>query len=218
MKTILLLAACAAALMGCAGNETAVRASAMRDFGTGQRTYAFASDAALATDVEQGGTVDTAETNGYGAAIARRLAGLGFSAAPVDAARYRIAISHDTRPASVGVDYPHCADGAPCGAATLAPGLQWPGRKAYIHSLTVRFFDRTDGREVYKVSVTKRDRAPDARGDIDDLATSALARLPFAQAETDTTDRVRKTDWKVTLSKSGADAAARVTRIAPLEH
>lgn len=198
MKTILLLAACAAALMGCAGNEAAVRASAIRDFGTGPRTYALQSDAATTSD---------AETKDYASAVERRLAELGFAAAPADAARYRVALSRETRPAAVGVGYTRCADGASCGAAMLPPGFDWPGRKAYIHSLTLRFFDRTDGHEAYKVSATKRDQAPDARHAIDDLVASALARLPFAQAQA---------DWKVTLSKPAADTAVRVTRIAPL--
>jgi hypothetical protein len=207
MKTILLFAACAAALTGCAGNETAVRAHATRDFGTGPRTYALERDAATGTDVE---------TDGYASAIERRLAELGFAAAPRGAARYRLALSQETRPASVGVDYSRCADGAPCGAAVLPPGFEWPGQKAYIHSLTLRFFDRTDGREAYKVSVTKRDGAPDARRDVDDLVASALARMPFALAEGGTGDPEGKTDWKVTLRKPGGDAAARVMRIAPL--
>lgn len=207
MKTTLLFAACAAALMGCAGNETAVRAHAVRDFGTAQRTYALDRDGAASADVE---------TNGYASAIERRLAELGFAAAPIDAARYRLAVSHATRPASVGVDYSRCADGAPCGAVELPPGFEWPGQKAYIHSLTLRFFDRTDGREAYKVSVTKRDGAPDARRDVDDLVASALARLPFALAGAVEGGPEGKTDWKVTLSQPGADAAARVTRIAPL--
>lgn len=207
MKTILLFAACAAALVGCAGNETAVRANAVRDFGAGQRTYALERDAATGTDVE---------TNGYASAIERRLAELGFAAAPVEAARYRLALSHETRPASVGVAYSRCADDAPCGAAVLPPGFQWPGQKAYIHSLTLRFFDRTNGREVYKVSATKRDGAPDTRRDVDDLVASALARLPFAPAGAGAGGPEGKIDWKVTLSKPGADAAARVTRIAPL--
>lgn len=209
MKTILLLAACTAALMGCAGNETAVRATALRDFGTGQRTFALANDSARTSDIE---------ANDFASAIERRLAELGFAAAPIDAARYRLAVSHETRPASVGVRYSRCADGAPCGAAILPPGFEWPGQKAYIHSLTLRFFDRADGSEVYKVSATKRDGAPDARRDIDDLVASALARLPFAQTETGAGDPGRKTDWKVTLSKPGADAGAgaRVTRIVPL--
>jgi hypothetical protein len=207
MKTILLIAACAATLTGCAGNETAVRASAPRDFATGPRSYALASDAATAAD---------AETKRYASAIARRLTELGFAAAPADVAHYRLALSHETRPASVGVRYPRCADGAACGAAVLPPGLQWPGQKAYFHSLTLRFFDRTDGREAYKVSVTKRDRAPDARDDIDDLVTSALARVPFAQAGTGTGDRDSKTDWKVTLGKPEADGGVPVTRVAPL--
>ena len=207
MRTILLLAACSAALTACAGNEAAVRASATRAFGDGARTYAFATDSATASD---------AETGAYSSAIERRLAELGFAAAPAQTAHYRIALSHETRPASVGIDYARCAEAMPCGAPVLPPGFEWPGRKAYVHSLTLRFFDPADGRETYKVSATKRDRAPNARGDVDGLVASALARLPFAGTEAANGGSEGKTDWKVTLSQPDAGGAVRIERIAPL--
>lgn len=207
MKTILLLAACAGALTACAGNETAVRASATRAFGEGAHTYAFATDSATAPDTESAA---------YASAIERRLAEHGFAAAPAQTARYRIAFSHATRPAAVGIDYARCAEGAPCGVPVLPPRFDWPGRKAYIHSLTLRFFDLTDGREAYKVSATKRDRAPDGRDDVDDLVASALARLPFVSTGAAKAESEGKTDWKVTLSRPDAGGAARITGIAPL--
>lgn len=207
MRTILLLAACTAALTACAGNEAAVRASAARAFDEGARTYAFAADSATAPD---------AETEAYASAIERRLAELGFAATPAQTAHYRIALSHETRPASVGIDYARCAEAMPCGAPVLPPGFEWPGRKAYVHSLTLRFFDPADGRETYKVSATKRDRAPNARGDVDGLVASALARLPFAGTEAANGGSEGKTDWKVTLSQPDAGGAVRIERIAPL--
>ena len=207
MRTILLLAACTAALTACAGNEAAVRASATHAFGEGARTYALATDSATAAD---------AETEAYASAIERRLTELGFAATPAKTAHYRIALSHETRPASVGIDYTRCAEAMPCGAPVLPPGFEWPGRKAYVHSLTLRFFDPADGREIYKVSPARRDRASDARGDVDDLVASALAQVPFAGPEPATRESGGKTDWKVTLSQPDAGGAVRIKGIAPL--
>jgi hypothetical protein len=212
MKTILLLAACAAVLAGCAGTETVVRANSTHDFGTGVRTYALATGAATVTDEE---------SSRYASAIERRLAGYGFSPEPATAARYRLMLSHETRLASVDVGYPRCADDLPCGAPVLPSGFEWPGSRHYVHSLTLRFFDLADGREAYKVSATKRDRHADARRDIDELVASALARLPFAGAD-HRNDGRDVSDWKVTLRQAGAHNATatgpRVTEIAPLEH
>ncbi|RDU96832.1 DUF4136 domain-containing protein [Trinickia dinghuensis] len=203
MKKILLLAACAAALTGCAGTRTAVRASSGDAFGNGARTYALASDSAASDD----------ESRRYASAIERRLTELGFAAEPEKTARYRVELAHETRPASVGIGYTHCADDVPCGAAVLPAGFEWPGTTTYVHSLTLRFFDHADGRETYKVSATKRDRDPGAARDIDDLVASALARLPFAP----TGARNGPTDWKVTLRQAGTDAVPRVMGIAPLK-
>ncbi len=205
MKTIMLLAACAAALTGCAGTETAVRANSTHDFGTGVRTYALAAQSASAPDDE--GAL-------YASALERRLAQYGFAAEPATAARYRLMLSHETRPASVGIGYSRCADDIGCGAAVLPSGFAWPGAKDYIHSLTLRFFDLADGHEAYKVSATRRDRDADARRDIDTLVASALARLPFA----DSGPRGDRDDWKVTLRQTEADVTPHVTRIAPLSH
>jgi hypothetical protein len=203
MKTILLLAACAAALTGCAGIQTAVRANAAHEFGTGARTYALASDAAGASG---------SENAPYVSAVERRLGELGFAPAPAATARYRVALSHETRPAFVGIAYPGCGQVA-CEAAVLPPGLEWPGAKYYLHSLTVRFFDCADGREAYKVSATKRDRDADGSSHIDELVASAFARLPFASAG----ERLDQRDWKVTLRRSESDAAPRVAAIVPLQ-
>jgi len=219
MKSILLLAACAiaAVLTGCAGPETAVRARSAQDFGQGERTYAFVQspEGAVAGD-------DTRFTS----SIARRLAELGFVAAPETSAHYRVALSHETRPASVSIDYAACAGGAPCGAADTGrtPGFPWPGATAYVHSLTLRFFDRTDGTEAYRVSATKRDRELDAGQAAGYLVAGALARLPFAgaaehggNAQT-ASESERRGDWKVTLHapEGGADTPPRVTGVSTL--
>lgn len=219
MKSILLAAACAITVMatGCAGPETAVRVRASHDFGKGERTYAFVQT--------PDGSVDGDDTR-FDSAVARRLGELGFVPVPEPSARYRVALSHDTHPASVRVDSMACVGGAPCGAADTGrtPGFPWPGATAYVHSLTLRFFERSDGREAYRVSATKRDRKVDAGPALAYLVAGALARLPFARGaedggDADTTgEPERRADWKVTLGEEhGANGAApRVIGISPL--
>jgi hypothetical protein len=214
MKSMLLLAACCAALSGCAGIETAVRAHAAPGFGTGEHTYAFAID-----------TRDPAsrDDDRYASAVARRLAELGYVAAPVQAARYRVALSHDTHLAGVSIVDARCIDGTPCGAPAplRAPGFPWPGA-TYAHSLTLRFFDRIDGHEVYRVSVTKRDREPGSLAAVDFLVAGAFARMPFASAAKNEggggDDLGERPEWKVTLRESGAEAEPYVTGITLLPH
>lgn len=213
MKSILLLAACAAALSGCIGIETAVRARTAPDFGAGERTYAFAGNQPDASEGDDGA---------YAPAVARRLTELGYVAAPAATARYRVALSHDTRPGSVSVAYTQCAGGPPCGTAQplRAPGFPWPGLKTYVHSLTLRFFDRADGREIYEVSVVKRDRVRSAQGVVDDLVAAALARAPFESgthpAQGDGASRNDSTAWKVRLRENGPDAPPSVIGIVAL--
>jgi hypothetical protein len=215
MKSILLLAACCAVLTGCAGIETAVRANAAPGFGGGERTYALAADTHGAA-----GSHDER----YAQAVTRRLAELGYVAAPMQAARYRVVLSYDTHPASVAIGEARCVDAAPCGAPAplRAPGFPWPGAKTYAHSLTLRFFDRTGGREVYHVSATQRDREPGSLEAVDFLVAGALARMPFAGATrrpadgNGNGDRAAPSEWKITLQASGHDSEPRVTGIAVL--
>jgi hypothetical protein len=215
MRSILLLAVCCAALSACAGTETAVRACAAPGFGVGERTYAFATD--------RDGAV-SGDDDRYASAVARRLAGLGYVAAPMQTARYRIALSHDTHPAGVAIADARCIEGKPCGAPAplRAPGFPWPGIKTYAHSLTLRFFDRAEGREVYEVSVTKRDRQPGSLQAVDFLVAGALARMPFATGTqpdgSPAGDRAQRSEWKVTLGETGSGAEPHVAGIALLPH
>lgn len=172
------------------------------------RTYAIATSSAAVSDDEDARYVPPIE---------RGLAQYGFTAEPAAAARYRLVLSHETRPARVGIRYRDCAAAAPCGEAVLPRGFAWPGAGDYVHSLTLRFFDLADGREAYKVSATKRDRDADARRDVDALVQSALARLPFA-AVGRRDDVNAASDWKVTLEETKRDGGPRVTTIAPLAH
>lgn len=215
MRSILLLAACCAALSACAGTETAVRVSAAPGFGAGERTYAFATD--------KDGAV-SADDDRYASAVARRLAGLGYVAAPMQTARYRIALSHDTHPAGVAIAEARCIERKPCGAPAplRAPGFPWPGVKTYAHSLTLRFFDRADGREVYEVSATQRDRLPGSLQAVDVLVAGALARMPFASGTqrdgSPAGELAQPSEWKVTLGENGSGAEPHVAGIALLPH
>jgi hypothetical protein len=214
MRSILLLAACCAALSACAGTETAVRVNAAPGFGAGERTYALATDRDGAVSVDD---------DRYASAVARRLAGLGYVAAPMQTARYRIALSHDSHPAGVAIADARCVEGKTCGAPAplRAPGFPWPGIKTYAHSLTLRFFDRADGREVYEVSVTQRDRQPGSLQAVDFLVAGALARMPFArgaQPDGSPGGDLERTEWKVTWGQTGSGAEPRVAGIALLPH
>ena len=212
MRPILLLAACAAVLTGCAGTETAVRVRAAPGLSPGEHTYAFAESPP--------GVLDPDEVR-WEAAVAGRLAQFGFVAAPAPSAQYRVALSHDTRLASVAVVDARCAETSPCGAPQplRAPGFPWPGMQTYAHSLTLRFFDHADGREIYAVSATKRDREPSASVAIDALVASALARVPFqreTRGEAGRADADGATEWKVTLRMGDRDAEPRVSGVAPM--
>lgn len=214
MRLILLLAACVAVATGCAGPQTAVRVRSVPGFGPGEHTYAFVDASSDATDRQ-----DDAR---YASAVARRLAALGYVAAPMDAARYRVALSYDTHPAAVLIADARCAGDAPCGAPAplRAAGFVWPGAKTYVHSLTVRFFDRAAGREVYAVSASERDREPHADHAIDYLVVGALARVPFEEnAPNDgsaTVDAKRTSEWKVTFGKDETPGEPRVRGVAAL--
>lgn len=174
---VLLMMACVAVSAGCAGTETTVRARSAPGFGSGEHTYAVAEAAPDEAGRERDGR--------YGSEVARRLTALGYTAAPSDVARYRLALSHDTHPASVAVIDAHCTGDEACGAPTPrhASGFVWPGAKTYVHTLTLRWFDRVDGREAYAVSVAQRDREPHADHAISNLVAAALARLPFDTVE-----------------------------------
>lgn len=212
MRPILLFAACAAVLTGCAGTETAVRVRAAPGLSHGAHTYAFAQRPPGAADPDEGR---------WETAVARQLAQFGFVAAPVPSAQYRVALSHATHLASVAVVDARCAETSPCGAPPplRAPGFPWPGMKTYAHSLTLRFFDRADGREIYAVTATKRDREPRASVAIDALVASALARVPFppeTRGDAGGSDGDGPTEWKVTLREGDRDAGPRVSGVAPM--
>lgn len=189
------LAVIAALLGGCAGTASDVRTWAAPTFAVSAsdaRTYVPAAN-------PLGGGSDTGDTRDADAAVAasveRALAAYGFVAAPEAAAHYRLTLSADSRPERVSVADATCVREGHCYAAPPAP-LHWPGRKYYRHSLTLRFFDRASGQEVYKASASLVDSQPALRPAVPGLVASALARLPFPAA-----DSAR---WRVTLREPSA--------------
>jgi hypothetical protein len=73
-----------------------------------------------------------------------------------------------------------CAPHDECEAKQRPLSFRWFGRERFVHSLTVRFFDRATGREIYKVSVSSRDREADSRSAVANLVQSAFAHLPYS--------------------------------------
>lgn len=185
----------AAMLSACAGVTTGVRATPDADLAQGEHTYALAP--APLPDADGRATH-------YAAFVTQALARRGFATAPVQTAHYRVSLAYDTHVAAVRVTRADCAEsGATCDAAEKDDGIDapaaWFGSRAYVHSLTLRFFDRTTGREVYKVRAAKRDGDAEPDRAMPYLVESALARVPF------TGER----DWEVKLR--GGDAGAGAT-------
>ena len=161
-----------ALLAGCAGIESEVRAS-LPDASAldGQPcTYAFAQSAVAPAGV------DAAL---YESAIADALAKHDFDAVPDARARLRISFAYDTHPEPVSVVDGDCTAPGACAAKGPAFSFRWPGRERFVHSLTVRFFDRSTGREVYKVSASSRDREAESRSAVAKLVESAFAQMPY---------------------------------------
>lgn len=185
----------AAALGGCAVRSdvaASLSSSASADFGAGSRTYAFSRAAYPAVDEA---------TREYESAIAESLRRHGFLAASEAEARYRVSLSYETHEQSIAVGSGGCSTGSDCGGPTMEGGegpilVTWPWQRAFVHSLTLRFFDRTNGSERYKVSATYRDHEPSAREALPYLVESALARLPYPADGR----------WRVKLPGSGVTA------------
>lgn len=168
----LAMAFVAAMLAGCAGIESDVRVSspdaAVLD--AGPRTYAFAR-----SPVAPAGA-DTA----YESAIAEALARHDFDAVPDARARLRVSFAYDTHAEPVSILDGECAPHDECEAKQRPLSFRWFGRERFVHSLTLRFFDRATGREIYKVSVSSRDREADSRSAVANLVESAFAHLPYS--------------------------------------
>ena len=176
---ILCAALVAATLAGCAGVKTDVQASPLSGTFASERTYA------LVRTEPQDANAGHAQ---YEALVRAELARYGFVEAPKESARYHVSLAYDTRPAGVGVDAAGCGSSTePC--SKPAPSTTFFGQRLYQHSLTVRFFDRTNGQEIYKVAATKRDREADPLRAVPYLVQSVLAQMPYAGHQ----------DWQVTF-------------------
>ena len=162
----------AAMLAGCAGIESDVKVSLPDPsaLDAQPRTYAFAR-----SPLEAPG----ADTARYESALADALAKHGFEAAPDARARLRISFAYDTHAQPVAIIDERCATQGDCVPPRPSSSFRWFGRESYIHSLTLRFFERATGREIYKVSVSTRDREAGSLSAVPKLMESAFAHMPY---------------------------------------
>jgi Domain of unknown function (DUF4136) len=187
-----------AMLAGCAGIESEVRASLpdASALDAGPRTYVFADSPV---------TPPSADAARYASAIAHALATQGFDAATGTRARLRISFAYDTRPESVSIVDDACAAQAPCAPRQPAGSFRWPGRERFVHSLTLRFFDRASGREVYKVSASSRVGEAESPSAITYLVQSVFARMPYNGSSR----------WRVRLRRGESGNMPSVVSVAP---
>jgi Domain of unknown function (DUF4136) len=193
--TALIAASFAAGLTGCAGVSSDVRASPSAAPLQGERSYV------LARSPLQDDTPDHRE---YETLIRTELGKYGFADATELHAHYMLSIAYDTRLAGVGVGTTECT-GADCSSPGQA-SFSLFGRHAYKHSLTLRFFEQTNGHEVYKVSASSVDHDADPLHAIPYLVKSALAQFPFADHP----------DWRVKLRASDGGGAPQVVSVKPV--
>lgn len=197
MKALLVCAALAAvSLAGCTGLHADVHTATPASALPGERTYSFAS---MPTQGE-GSAHAQFET-----AVRDELAKQGFAETAGRSAHYLLSVGYETRPAEIGVGRSDCtADD--CGRPHGAP-IALFGARLYRHTLTLRFFERENGREVYKVSAASTDRDADPLRAAPALATSALAQFPFGAPA----------DWRVKLRMNEARGVPDVVSVKPLD-
>lgn len=173
----------AAALTGCAVKSD-VRASlwSAADLTAQPRTYVLSHAPYPAADGVRAQ---------YESVVAESLNRHGFVVAGADEARYRLSVSYETHEQSIAAGGSVCSAGGDCGDAGKRSNddgedheggptlLSWPWQHTFVHSLTLRFFDRASGRELYKVSATNRDHEASPLVSLHYLVESALARLPY---------------------------------------
>jgi hypothetical protein len=133
------------------------------------------------------------------------LAKNGFTDSAGKSAHYLLSVAYETRPAAVGVDVKNCAPGA-CERSPEPPFALFGGR-VYQHALTLRFFVRSSGAEVYKVSAASSDRDADPLHAMPLLVRSALAKFPFDAPA----------DWRVKLHSGNAGAVPDIVSVKPLQ-
>lgn len=200
VKAILICAALAAAsLTGCAGLSADVHSAGATHAAAalqGERTYAI---------TRMPSQEASADHPRFESLLADELARQGFVAMTGQSARYLLSIAYDTRPATIGVGEKGCT-ASDCERAPDAPFSLFGG-PAYRHALTLRFFERASGREIYKVSASSSDRDADPQHAMPALVKSALARFPFDAPP----------DWRVKLRTDETSGVPKVVSVKPLQ-
>lgn len=196
IRVALVAAVLSAVLSGCAGVSADVQASNRGGDWQGARTYT------LARTPLQDGSDDHTQ---YEALVRAELDKYGFSDTPGQGAHYLLSIAYDTRLATIGVETGDCTSDN-CGGPARA-SFSWFGRRSYRHALTLRFFDKATGHELYKVSAASEDHDAEPLHAIPYLVKSALAQFPFDGGP----------DWRVKLSTDEAGGAPRVVSVRPLQ-
>jgi Domain of unknown function (DUF4136) len=185
-------------LSGCAELNADVHVTNPAGALPGARTYAIARSPSQ---------TDSTLHPAYGGVLRGTLANYGFSEAEMPQARYVLSIAYDTRPAGVGVNTASCADATCPSAAPAASEAPFSlfGGQQFRHSLTLRFFERASGQEVYKVSASRSDRDADPLHAMPVLVKSALAKFPFTPPA----------DWRVKLRAGEASGEPVVVSVKP---
>ncbi|WP_408462566.1 DUF4136 domain-containing protein [Paraburkholderia fungorum] len=197
VKAILICAVLAAAsLTGCAGLNADVHTANPSAVLQGERTYTITR----LPSQDASGDHPQFETM-----LRDELAKNGFVDTAGKSAHYLLSIAYDTRPATVAVGTKDCAPGA-CERSPEPPFSLFGGR-AYQHTLTLRFFERSSGREVYKVSAASSDRDADPLHAMPVLVKSALARVPFDAPQ----------DWRVKLRAETTGGVPGVVSLKPVQ-
>jgi hypothetical protein len=196
--TLICAALAAASLAGCAGLHADVHTDSATSTAValrGEPTYTFA---------RMPSADDRANHQQVEVLLRDALAQRGFVDAGGKPANYLLSVAYDTRPATIGVGTTDCAAGE-CERHAEAPFALF-GTPVYRHSLTLRFFDRTNGEERYKVSAVIADRNADPLHAMPLLVTSALAKLPFDEPS----------DWRVQLLMDKGGGAPNVISVEPV--
>ncbi|REE21610.1 uncharacterized protein DUF4136 [Paraburkholderia sp. BL27I4N3] len=200
VKALLICAALAAAsLTGCAGLSADVHTAGAGNAAAalqGERTYAIARMPSQEV---------SADHPQFERLLVDELAKQGFVETKGEPARYLLSVAYDTRLATIGVNENGCTSGD-CRRAPAAPFSLFGG-SAYQHALTLRFFERASGQEVYKVSAVSSDRDADPQHAMPTLVKSALARFPFDAPP----------DWRVKLRADETGGVPAVMSVKPLQ-